>query len=269
MICSKLLEKRNFVLMKKQLSFFSEFKLGLSSYLRALSFIFEKGLWVYSIYAIVIAIGLFFAELAFAESFIQSLETQVFELLPFAEAGSSFGKILYFFVRIGLYIVFYFIFLTLNKYLLLILLSPLMAVLSEKTEAILTGKEYPFEFLQFVKDVLRGIALALRNMCLEFGFILLSLFVIWIPVLGWLCPIFLFVLSCYFYGFSMIDYTNERRKLTISQSIVYVKQHKGLAVGNGFVFCLLFALPYIGVIFAAMLGPVSASIALLEAERNE
>lgn len=255
--------------MKKQLSFFAEFKLGIRSYSRALSFIFEKGLWVYGIYAIVIAIGLVFAELVLTGSFIQSLQTQVFELLPFSEADSPIGRVLHFFIRIGLYIVFYFIFLTLNKYLLLILLSPLMAILSEKTETILTGKEYPFEFVQFMKDVLRGVALALRNMCLEFGFIFLSLFVIWIPVLGWLCPLFLFVLSCYFYGFSMIDYTNERRKLTISQSIVYVKQHKGLAMGNGFVFCLLFALPYIGVIFASLLGPVAASVALLEENKNE
>ena len=110
--------------------------------------------------------------------------------------------------------------------------------------------------------------IALRNMCIEFGCIFLSLLIIWIPIIGWLCPLFLFILSCYFYGLSMIDYTNERRRLATSHSIAYVKRHKGLAIGNGLILLVLFAIPYIGVFLAALLGPVSATVAVLKIEQD-
>mgnify|MGYP006339378661 FL=1 len=58
-------------------------------------------------------------------------------------------------------LLFYF---SLFKYLFLIIGSPLFAYLSEKTEAIIEGKEYPFSFKQLMKDIVRGIRLALRNM---------------------------------------------------------------------------------------------------------
>ena len=51
-------------------------------------------------------------------------------------------------------LLFYF---SLFKYLFLIIGSPLFAYLSEKTEAIIEGKEYPFNFKQLMKDIARGI----------------------------------------------------------------------------------------------------------------
>jgi CysZ protein len=56
-------------------------------------------------------------------------------------------------------LLFYF---SLFKYLFLIIGSPVFAYLSEKTEAILEGRDYPFNFSQLLKDILRG-KLAVRN----------------------------------------------------------------------------------------------------------
>ena len=41
--------------------------------------------------------------------------------------------------------------------------SPVFAYLSEKTDSILQDKEYPFSFRQLLKDMVRGIQIAIRN----------------------------------------------------------------------------------------------------------
>src|SRR3954464_5127180 len=87
-------------------------------------------------------------------------------------------------VRIIL-LLFYF---SLFKYLFLIVGSPLFAYLSEKTEALLEGKDYPFNLKQILKDIYRGIRLALRNSLWQtvytISILILSLF----PVVGWITP---------------------------------------------------------------------------------
>jgi len=56
-----------------------------------------------------------------------------------------------------------FFYFSLFKYLFLIICSPLFSYLSERTEALIEGKEYTFQFDQLMKDSARGIRLALRN----------------------------------------------------------------------------------------------------------
>ena len=65
-----------------------------------------------------------------------------------------------------------------------------------------------------------------------------------IPVIGWLIS-FLgnFVISSYFYGFSFMDYTNERQRLSLKDSIAYISNNKGLAIGIGSVFVFCFFIP--------------------------
>ena len=61
----------------------------------------------------------------------------------------------------------WFLFGLVGKYIVLILLSPLLAYASECTEEILAGRVYPFRTGQFLKDVGRGMLMALRNGGLE------------------------------------------------------------------------------------------------------
>lgn len=253
--------------MKREYLFFKQFALAAKSYIKALSFVINNGLWIYFIYPLIISILMIVGGFSLATSLSNSLETWILNL-PIAaglnETVSTWTSFLHFFLHIGLNIIFFFIYLTLNKYILLILMSPVMASLSERTEQIICGIKHPFNLLQFIKDISRGIRIALRNMFIEFGVIFLCFIVVWIPVVGWLSPILLFILSCYFYGFSMVDYTNERRKMNISASVQYMRKNKGLIIGNGFIFSLLFALPFIGGTISAILAPVAATIAVLE-----
>ncbi|MCE9538580.1 MAG: EI24 domain-containing protein [Bacteroidetes bacterium] len=251
--------------MKSRNRFFEQFALASKSYIKALSFVIDNGLWIYFIYPLIISILMIVGGFSFATSLSNSLEHWILHL-PIAAGlnDAAWTGFLHFFLRIGLYIIFFFIYLTLNKYIVLILMSPAMASLSERTEQIISATKHPFNLLQFVKDISRGICIALRNMFIEFGVIILCFMVVWIPIIGWLSPLFLFILSCYFYGFSMVDYTNERRKMNISESVKYMRKNKGLVIGNGCIFSLLFAIPFIGGPISAILAPVAATIAVLE-----
>jgi CysZ protein len=68
--------------------------------------------------------------------------------------------------------------------------------------------------------------------------------------------------ECYYYGFSMLDYSCERHKLSPSESITYIANHKGLAIGNGMVFYMMHFIPIVGWVLAPSYAVVAATISL-------
>lgn len=149
-----------------------------------------------------------------------------------------------------------------NKYIVLILLSPLLAYASERTEEILTGRSFPFSFAHLMKDAVRGALIAMRNGFLELGISVgiwfLTLFV---PVLAPVSIILLFVVSAYFYGFSMFDYVFERRRMRIGESVKAVNDRLGAVLANGALFSLVMKLPLFGIMFAPVMASVGAVLA--------
>ena len=152
------------------------------------------------------------------------------------------------------------------KYLFLIIGSPLFAYLSEKTESIIEGKEFPLSFKQLMKDILRGIRLALRNMLWQTVYTISILVLSFIPVIGWVTPLLALLIECYYLGFSMLDYSCERNKLSTTQSIGLIGRHKGLAIGNGIVFYLMHLIPVLGWLFAPSYAVIAATISLYKAK---
>ena len=61
-------------------------------------------------------------------------------------------------------------------------------------------------------------------------------------------------LSSYFYGFAFMDYSNERKKLSIKESILFIRKNKGFASGVGSLFSLCFFIPVIGGVMASFLA---------------
>ena len=155
-----------------------------------------------------------------------------------------------------------FFYFSLFKFIFLIIGSPVFAYLSEKTESIIQGKEFPFSFSQLMKDAARGIKLALRNSLWQTVYLVSILLLSLIPVVGWITPVIAIFVECYYYGFSMLDYSCERHKLSPSESIDYIGKHKGLAIGNGLVFYLMHFLPVIGWLLAPAYAVVAATISL-------
>ena len=164
-----------------------------------------------------------------------------------------------------LMLLFYF---SLFKYLFLIVGSPLFAYLSEKTSAIVEGKDFPFSFKQLVKDSWRGIRLALRNALWQSVYAFSLLLFSFIPLVGWITPLMSLLLECYYYGFSMIDYSCERNKLSPSASIQFIGRHKGLAIGNGLMFYLMHGILVVGWILAPAYAVVAATLSLHRVKMN-
>ncbi len=174
--------------------------------------------------------------------------------------SNSFVGFLFVFGTALLWLVLMLLYFSLFKFLFLIIGSPVFAYLSEKTASIIEGKDFPFSFTQLGKDILRGIKLALRNSVWQTVYVLSILLLSLIPLIGWLTPILAVLVECYYYGFSMLDYSMERQKKSPAESIFYIGNHKGLAIGNGFIFYLMHMLPIIGWILAPSYAVVAATL---------
>ena len=154
----------------------------------------------------------------------------------------------------------------------LILMSPILAIVSEKAERVLEGNDYPFTFKQLLIDIVRGIRISIRNFAFEMLFIVLLFGLSFVPLVGLGTSPILVIVSAYYYGFSFIDYNLERKKYSVSDSVNYMKKNRGLVIGNGILFALILAIPIIGIAlssFAAIISAVAATITLHKQNQKE
>ena len=156
-------------------------------------------------------------------------------------------------------VLFYF---SLFKYLFLIIGSPVFAYLSEKTASILENKDFPISVSQLMKDIWRGIRIALRNTFWQTFYIFALLLLSLVPIVGAIAPLIALFIECYYYGSSMLDYSLERHKLSYGQSVDYISRHKGLAIGNGLIFFLMHGVIIIGWVLAPAYAVVAATLSL-------
>lgn len=255
---------------------FRDFGFGLRTYTEAIHYIFRKRLAWFFIFPILLNILLFW----FGWEYIGDLssQTRVFleQWLNLEQAdfwGSDFlNATIGGFIWIVFKIIFFLIFAYFGGYIILIILSPVFSYLSERTEKIKTGKDYPFELKQLIKDIFRGIFIAIRNLFIELALMVLIFFLSFIPVIGWISAIFLFFISAYFYGFSFLDYALERKRLNINQSVQFMRENKGIVIANGLVFSLCLIVPFCGASlssFAAIVSVVAGTLAVNEIWEKE
>lgn len=243
-----------------------ELVIAFQSYFKAHKFISKHKLWKWIlipgvIYALLFMLGMWLFWSSSTEA-IAWLSDKLGIIQWLKESHNSFLNFLFILGRIMFQLILMFFYFSLFKYIFLIVGSPVFAYLSEKTEAILHGKDFPFSFKQLLKDMVRGIKLALRNSLWQTVYTLAILILSMIPLAGWITPVIAFLVECYYYGFSMLDYSCERHKLTPSQSIEFIGRHKGLAIGNGIVFFLMHGFILVGWVLAPAYAVVAATISL-------
>ncbi|MBI3519586.1 MAG: EI24 domain-containing protein [Bacteroidetes bacterium] len=261
------------------MTFFQDLFKAIASCFKGFSLLFEKGLWPYLLYPLFVWllmwIGSIWLFASIAEQVADYLNEQLnFDEIPDSGAALSFAKPFltgYFSVIISwiLRILFWLVKGTFVKYITLIFLSPLFALLSEAVEEKINGNKFPLNVSQLIKDIGRGIMMSLRNMLLEYLFIgLCFMITIVFPPLALITGPFLMLISWYFLGFTTLDYNFERHKMTISQSVKFTRQHMGLACGIGLVYSLFMILPlFIGLMFGPVLAVVGATISFLELQQ--
>ncbi|MBB1286711.1 EI24 domain-containing protein [Flavisolibacter sp. BT320] len=174
----------------------------------------------------------------------------------------------FFFVMVGLILrlILVFFYFSLFKFLFLIIGSPVFAYLSEKTSSIIEGKDFPFSTSQLLKDIWRGIRVALRNAVWQTVYVISILLLSLVPVVGWVTPLVGLFIECYYYGFSMLDYSLERNRISPAASIDYIGHHKGLAIGNGLMFYLMHGLIIVGWVLAPAYAVVAATLSLYKVQ---
>jgi CysZ protein len=243
-----------------------EIVISIQSYFKAHQFISKHHLWKWIIVPGILYMLLFCAGMYF---FWTSSDDAVSRLSAFIGVDrwlhrmqSAFLSFLFMMGGIMVRLILVFFYFSLFKYLFLIIGSPLFAYLSEKTEAIIEGKEFPFSFSQLLKDMMRGIRVALRNSLWQtvytVSILILSLF----PLVGWITPVISMLVECYYYGYSMLDYSCERHKLSPAESFAFIGKRRGLAIGNGLVFYLMHFVPFVGWVLAPSYAVVAATISL-------
>jgi CysZ protein len=250
---------------------FSSFFKGIDYFFKGLSFLFSKGLWLYMLYPMLLWIGLFAVNLFITGHFVE-MSTQFTERYL---AGLVGGKTLLgikldflatafsFIAGILVWFAMWIIGGAVVKYLTLLLMSPMLSRLSEVIEEKISGKKFGFTISQFMKDVVRGISITLRNMFYEYLFIVAGIVISFVfPPFALPVSIILVFISSYYYGFTMMDYSCERHRMSVREGTVFIKKHKALICGIGFCLWALYMIPtIIGTLIALTIGPAAACIA--------
>tara|TARA_Y100000385_G_scaffold121154_1_gene125981 strand:+ start:1726 stop:2508 length:783 start_codon:yes stop_codon:yes gene_type:complete len=260
--------------MKNQIELFLK---GLKSYNEALRFLVKNKLLYFFLFPIAFNFLIYFSGLSVLNDF-RLLTTQYLESYLEGLGASEDWWILFLnkFFSISIWFVskvfFFYIFSLFGGYLTIIFLSPVFTYLSEKTASIQRGKIYNFNFTQFVNDIFRAILISGRNILVQLVMVFALFLIGFIPIIGWGISIFgnLLIVS-YFYGFTFLDFTNERHQLSIKESVKIVRRKKGLAIGLGLVFYLCFFIPLLGGFissFLAIISVVAATISLEETFDN-
>ncbi|MFK7921652.1 MAG: EI24 domain-containing protein [Bacteroidia bacterium] len=246
---------------------------SISAYRYATKFLFKHGLWVYAllpgIISVVLLSGLYFGTVNLLN--VDTIEASINQgianwdgwfwgsLQWLVESIVGIGAIDFLVLTAFLLVFFFF-----GKYLVLIIAAPFMGPVSEKVEEIIRGHKIEITS-NFLSDLWRGIRISLRNLIRELLFTILFLFLNFIPLIGSIvATVLTLAVQAYYAGFGNMDYTLERKKYGRKDSVRFVRKHLGLAIGNGTVFLLLFAIPLLGWFIAPAFATVAATVATLK-----
>jgi CysZ protein len=251
-----------------------EIIVALQAYKRAHEFIKSNKLfkWIITLgifYCILFVIGMYFFAHT-SNNFIEWLNLKT-GLKAWLEKKSETGEWWGFFLTtssFSLWLVMMLFYFSLFKYFILITGSPIFAYLNEKTIAIIENRDSTFNFNLLQNDVWRGIRIALRNALWQSVYMIALMFASLIPVLGLITVIVALFVECYYFGFSMLDYSINRQGKKMNESTFFIGNHKGLAIGNGAVFYIIHWLLVIGWIFAPAYAIIAATLTLHSAKKE-
>ena len=250
-----------------------EIIIAIQAYFKAHQFIVKHKLWKWIIvpgllYSILFCAGIYFFWQSSGDVIDYFFSITGLKTLMVKEQ-ETWLRFLFIFGQLILQLILLLFYFSWFKYLFLIIGAPIFAYISEKTEAIIEGTDYPFNLTQFIKDVVRGVGIAVRNTLWQTVYMISIFILAFIPLIGWATPVLILFIECYYFGFSMLDYSSERHKLSASQSIEFIGDHKGLAIGNGMVFYLMHWLPVIGWILAPTYAVIAATLSLHTTQNND
>jgi CysZ protein len=148
--------------------------------------------------------------------------------------------------------------LILYKHIVMALSAPFMSPVSEKIETYLIGSGHTHRNTSNAAQLWRGIRINIRNLLMELLLSIPVLLLSLIPVVNVFTSFLLFLIQSYYAGFGNMDYTLERH-YNVKESVRFVKNNRGIAIGNGMVFMLVLLIPVLGIILVLPLSVTAAS----------
>ncbi|WP_299523514.1 EI24 domain-containing protein [Winogradskyella sp.] len=229
---------------------------GLQMYSGAYGLISKLKLWKYFVIPIIISLVVFLLIFVSAYGLSDNLGEWIAGIWVWEFGKATFTAISTFISGIIIFA----IGLIMYKHIIMALSSPFMSPVSEKIEAYFTGKPAKnYVKTNFSKQLIRGIRIGLRNLFRELLYTIPILLLKFIPVVNIFSTALLFLVQAYYAGFANMDYTLERH-FKYKESVAFIRQHRGLAIGNGIGFLLLLLIPVVGVILVLPLSVTSASV---------
>jgi CysZ protein len=239
-----------------------EIVIAIQSWGEAHRFIIQHKLWKWVIIPGIIYTALFVTGMYFfgqSANFVIDYITHILGLSDWSQRFQySFLGFLFTFAGIIFWLTLLLFYFSFFKYICLIIGSPVFAYISRKTESILDNNDHAPGWAEIKKEAGRSVLMALRNCGWQTVYLVALLLLSLIPVIGSVSPLILLFVECYYYGFSMLDYSFARNNYTPSQSIHFVGRHKGLAIGNG----ILFYLMHVIIIFAPAYAIIAATLSV-------
>lgn len=237
---------------------FEAFFSGITAYGRAFTFIGKHKLHRFFIVPGIFGF-LFFLAMGIATLYLVPIIAEfILSFIPADLLNSVFQTL----VKIFLYLLSGTVALISSRYVVMVVLSPVLSHLSEVTEEAMYGKKVKGPgILGMLSDVFRALRLNIRIFFRQLFFsILLSL----IPFVNAASPFTLFIVESYYAGFNLMDFTLERKRMRVRDSIKFVRKNRMLTTGLGIVFSLLIFIPVLGWMMAPVLGTVAATLETLK-----
>ncbi len=239
---------------------------GIQCYKESFGFIFRNGMGKYFIVPVVVNILLVVLLVSsgwFTGDWVSGL---------WDSSDSAWLQFLQGMVKWVITAVFFILFFFVGGTIVVLCMSPIYTVISEKTDCVLSGRQFESSAAQTAKDIWRTVVLSMKNTVKQLFFTCLCLLLNFIPLVGNLLSLVLiFVINSYYFGYSFMDYTNERyrRNVKVSNNVVYHYKYLAFVIGAVYALPMYF---FIGTFVAAFLGglsTVAATMAQMQLENRD
>ena len=214
-------------------AFLNQIKIGLMSYYNAIIFMKNHGFFWYILIPFILMFGVY--KLGFH-----------LQNLTYDPKFYSINGMVWFLIYVLIEVTVALMLMKFTKYLVVALLSPLLAHITEKTERIITNTKTRYSIEQYIKDIKRALVILIRNLMWYYSyFVIIQIvcYLFWEEPKNSPLQLLNIIICAYYYGFSFLDYVIERRKKSVSESILFVRKNAGLAITIGLGYSLLLWVP--------------------------
>ena len=252
------------------MDFLHQIKISFLFYWKAFRFIDTNNIWKLLVIPAIINLIISFVIIVFAIKTSGVIVEYVLANFRLTSPDKAFHSFIEGLLMVVIRATVFFLYLKVYRYLALITLAPLFAIISSKVQTIDSGVPQTPCTGKYLLSCTRGIKIALRNFIIEM--VLSALIIVISFLIAWiipLAPIAILLLESYFMGYSMADYRNEYFNLKSKESRKLINNYIGLVIGNGLFFNFFLLIPLLGVLFATAFALVSSGLSINYLEKRK